>query len=434
MINGKTPMLRLKTALVGTLSSLLLCSQLSIAQPLDSVVAIVNDRAILASELDRQLTQARQQLAAQNNRIPPANVLQSQVMDSLILNSILLQKAEEQGIRITDRQLNDTVEKIAQRNGMTLEQFRSALISQGQDYITAREQIRQDLLIRQVQEANVNRRIRISDREVQNFLKNRPVESSNTEVLLADILIPINSPATPEIIQQAQQRTSEVYQALQEGADFAETAIATSSAPNALSGGDLGWRKVTELPKALAAALNGMRPGQFTQPVRTPSGFRILQLREVRSGEARQMVEETKVRHILLQPNEIRTPQQTQRQIELLHKRLLAGESFATLAGSLSDDPGSRSDGGNLGWTPPGKMVPEFEQVMSRTKPGQVSAPFQSRFGWHILQVQDRRSVDRASEMIEAQARRTIGARKFDEELSNWLREIRSEAYVDVKQ
>jgi peptidyl-prolyl cis-trans isomerase SurA len=252
------------------------------------------------------------------------------------------------------------------------------------------------------------------------------------EFQLRNILIALPDGASPQMIQQAEEKSRDLYQQLQEGADFAELALAVSNAPNALQGGELGWRRESELPEPLAAAIGKLSPGQISQPVRTPGGFHILKVEDKRGGKV-QLVNQVKVRHILLTPNEIRSPEQTRRLIDELYRRLQDGEPFDELARRYSDDAASGSQGGDLGWTQNGQMVPEFEQVMNSTDKGEISEPFQSRFGWHILQVQDYRTQDMGEEMLESQARNSIRQRKFSEELNNWLREIRSQAYIERK-
>ena len=419
---------------LASLASLILSSQLHAAPlPLDKVVAIVNDDIVLESEFKQRLQIIRDQLNSRNQRIPPDNILAPQVLDRLVLDNLMLQMAEKQGLKVTDRQLNDAINNIASRNGMSLVQFRQALIAEGQDYTAAREQIRREMLIAQVQQSNVSRRIRVSDQEIKNFLKSDAALGNQSELLLSIILTSIPEQASSEQIQAAQTKANAIYQTLINNADFAETAIATSSAPNALNGGDLGWRKIAELPEALASVVGDMKPGDISKPVKAASGFYITQLRDKRGGVV-QLVNQTKVRHILLKPSEIRSPAQTEQLIVRLHKRLQEGESFAELAKELSDDPASGSEGGDLSWTSPGQMVPEFEQEMERTPIGDLSTPFESRFGWHILQVQERRTQDMGDQLMESQAKSTISKRKFSEELVNWLREVRSAAYVEIKQ
>ncbi|GAA0788054.1 peptidylprolyl isomerase [Marinobacterium sediminicola] len=404
------------------------------AEVLDRVAAVVNEDIVLESELDQRLELVRQQIAArQETRLPPEDVLRQQVMDRLILERIQLQIAESQGIRVSDRQLNEALNRIAAQNNMTLPQFRDALMAEGQDYALAREQIRREILLTQVQQSSVNRRINVSEQEVQNFLDSELGQQQiQAEYQLRNILFALPESATPEMIGQTEAKAMEARRQLEQGTPFAELAIAVSNAPNALQGGELGWRRESELPQALAKAINKLSPGEVSQPVRTPGGFHLLLVENKRGGKV-QLVEQTKVRHILLTPNEIRSPEQTRRLIDDLYQRLREGQPFDELARRYSDDAASGSQGGDLGWTQDGQMVPEFEQVMNSTSKGEISEPFESRFGWHILQVQDYRTQDLGEEMLESQARNSIRQRKFSEELSNWLREIRSQAYIERK-
>jgi peptidyl-prolyl cis-trans isomerase SurA len=400
---------------------------------LDRIVAIVNDDIIMQSELESRSAVVRAQLSANQTRLPSDEILNRQVLDRLIIDSIQLQMAQQQGLKISDRQLNETLEQVASRNGMTLEQFREALIAEGQDYASAREQIRNELLLTQVQQSNVNRRIRVSEQEVQNFLASEQGQAaSSPDYLLSNILIAVPEQATPQMLKTAERKALDLYQQLLEGADFAEAAVANSNAQNALNGGDLGWRKSSELPEVIATIASTLAPGEFSKPVKTSSGFIIVQMRDQRGGQAA-LVEQTLVSHILLKPTEIRSNTQTRAAIDDLATRLRNGEAFDQLARQYSDDSVSGSLGGDLGWTQDGQMVPEFEQVIKSTANGQVSAPFESRFGWHILWVRDRRTQDMGDEMRESRARFSIRQRKFNEELTTWLREIRAQAYVELK-
>ncbi|UTW14227.1 peptidylprolyl isomerase [Marinobacterium rhizophilum] len=400
---------------------------------LDRIVAIVNDDVIMQSELENRTAVIRAQLSASQTRLPSEDILNRQVLDRLIIDSIQLQIAEQQGLKISDRQLNDTLEQVASRNGMTLAQFREALIAEGQDYNSAREQIRDELLLTQVQQSSVNRRIRVSEQEVENFLASEEGKSAiSPDYLLSNILIAIPEQATPDMLSQAERKALDIFQQLRQGADFAETAVANSNAQNALNGGDLGWRKASELPEVIATIASTLAPGDFSKPVKTSSGYIIVQLRDKRGGQS-SLVEQTLVSHILLKPTEIRSEAQTRSRIEELSVRLRNGEPFDQLARQYSDDTASGSLGGDLSWTQDGQMVPEFEQVMKNTATGQVSDAFESRFGWHILWVRDRRTQDMGDEMRENRARFSIRQRKFNEELTTWLREIRAQAYVELK-
>lgn len=402
--------------------------------PLDRVAAVVNDGIIMQSELEQRTAIVKEQLSARNTKLPPEHILHKQVLNRLIIDSIQKQLAAKQGIRVTEGQLDAAIARIAAQNSLTLEQFRDALIAEGRDYNQAREQIRNEMLISNVQQNLVNRRIRVSDQELENFLNSASgQEQTSAEYLLGHILLATPSQASPETIQKAEKAANDVHKKLKSGADFAEMAVEFSDAPNALKGGDLGWRKVTELPEVLGNAIRKLSPGEYSKPVRSPSGFHILLAKDKRGG-AVQLVPQRLVSHILLKPSEIRTSDQAKRQITQLYQRIQSGEDFATLAKEYSDDAASGSEGGSLGWTQDGQMVPEFEQVMNNTSVGQVSAPFESRFGWHILTVLDTRTEDLGAQMQENQARAAIRKRKFNEELTNWLREIRSQAYVDIKE
>ena len=402
-------------------------------EPINSVAAVVNDGIVMASEVDRRVAQITQQLQARQANMPPADVLRSQVLEQLILESLQQQVAKKQGIRVSDQELNQAMQRVAQQNNLSLPQFREAVIAQGGSYAEVRDQIRRELLLQRVQETNVNRRISVTDLEVQNYLNSELAKGNdNSELLLSNILVALPSPASPQQIQAAQARAQELVGQLQQGANFADLAVSSSDAPNALSGGDLGWRKLAELPTNIAMAANKLENGQFTQPIRTPSGFNIISLRD-RRGNQQALVEQSRTRHILVRPTEIRTQEQAKAFADELYTRLQEGEPFAELARRYSDDPASGSLGGELGWVQPGQMVPEFEQQMNSLAVGQVSAPFESRFGWHIVEVEERRTEDFSSEMRENAARTEIRKRKASEELQNWLRELRSEAYVDIK-
>lgn len=411
--------------------TLLTLQQAQAAELLDQVVAIVNDDIVLQSELDERTALVHEQIQAQGAQAPATDVLRQQVLERLIMDRIQLQIGDRQGIRVSDQELNAAMQRIADQNNMSLAQFREALIAEGRDYAQSREQIRQEILLSRVQQANVNRRINVSEQEINNFLANNQA-ADKVEYLLSNILISIPQSASPELIQRAQDEADRIYQQLQNGADFQQLATANSDASNALQGGDLGWRARTELPADIASAVSPLQNGQVSAPVRTPAGFHILQLRDKR-GEQKTLIEQTKVRHILISPSEVRSESQAQQLAQEIYNRLQNGEAFADLARQYSDDPASGSQGGELGWTQAGQMVPEFEQAMDETAVGSISQPFLSRFGWHILQVEERRTQDFADEMRESTARNAIRKRKYNEELDNWLREIRAQAYIERK-
>jgi peptidyl-prolyl cis-trans isomerase SurA len=421
----------LKNALIFT--CLILTPQISLAAKLDKIIAIVNDEVILESNFLDNYKRAIKQVQQQGAKLPEKNVLQNQFMEQMITRTIMLKMALDQGIKVTDRQLNAAITNIAQENGMSLSRFRNVLNAQGQDYIKTREKIREDMLIRQLQESNISQRIQISDREIKSFLRSQ-ASRGNADVLISDILITIKSPMTPKNIKAAKDKADVIYQKIRSGAKFSNIAISNSNAANALNGGDMGWRKVAELPTSMVSAISTLSVGQISKPTRTPTGFHIIKLRDTRNGEKEITVAKTKVRHILIAPSEVISKSQAKRTASQLYQQLLRKrEDFEVLAEEHSNDPGSSSQGGDLGWAQAGQMVPEFEQVMNKTPIDQLSLPFESRFGWHILEVLDRKSENVSNLAQENQARNIIGKRKFNEEMDTWMREIRANAYVEFK-
>ncbi len=402
-------------------------------QPLNRVVAIVDNDVIMQSQLDARLREVQQTIAKRGAALPPEHVLSQQVLERLIVENIQLQIGERSGIRITDEELNQALASIAQRNGMSLEQFRAALTKDGLSYADARDQVRREMIISRVRQRRVAERIQVTDQEVQNFLASDLGKLQlSEEYRLANILIPLPEGAAPEAIQAAERQVQELYQQLQQGADFAQMAIARSASETALEGGEMGWRKAAQLPPPFDAMVGALAVGDVTEPMRTPGGFIILKLLEKRGGGT-QVREEVNVRHILIKPSEIRSEAESKRLAERLYQRIKAGEDFATLAKSFSEDPGSALNGGSLDWIDPSVLVPEFREVMANTASGEVSKPFKSGYGWHILQVMGRRATDSSEQLREQQALNLLRNRKYDEELQAWLRQIRDEAYVEIK-
>lgn len=402
-------------------------------QPLDRVVAIVDNDVIMQSQLDARLREVQQTIAKRGAALPPQDVLSQQVLERLIIENIQLQIGDRSGIRITDEELNQAIGTIAQRNGMSLEQFRAALTQDGLSFADARDQVRREMVISRVRQRRVAERIQVTDQEVQNFLASDLGKLQlSEEFRLANILIPVPEGASPEAIQTADRQARELYQQLQQGADFAQLAIARSASETALEGGEMGWRKAAQLPPPFDAMVGALAVGEVTEPLRTPGGFIMLKLLEKRGGGT-QVRDEVNVRHILIKPSEIRSEAESQRLAERLYQRIQAGEDFAELAKSFSEDPGSALNGGSLSWIDPSVLVPEFREVMNNTASGELSKPFKSPYGWHVLQVMGRRATDSSEEFREQQALNLLRNRKYDEELQAWLRQIRDEAYVETK-
>ena len=355
------------------------------------------------------------------------------MLERLIVENLQLQIGERSGIRITDEELNQAIGTIAQRNNMTLDQFRQALAHDGLSYDDAREQVRREMIISRVRQRRVAERIQVSDQEVKNFLaSDLGKEQLSEEYHLANILIPTSESASSSEVQAAAQKAEDLYKQLKQGADFAQLAIARSGSDTALDGGDMGWRKAGQLPPPFDRMLNNMPKGDITPPVRTPGGYIMLKLLDKRGGQT-VMVDEVHVRHILIKPSEIRTEAQTKELAQKIYDRIQSGEDFATLAKTYSEDPGSALNGGDLNWIDPNALVPEFREVMAETPQGVLSKPFRTQYGWHVLEVLGRRSTDSTTQAREQQAMNALRNRKYDEELQSWLRQIRDEAYVEIK-
>lgn len=404
-------------------------------QPLDSVVAIVDNDVIMKSQMDQRVREVQQTIAKRGGGTPPAEALQSQVLDRLILENLQLQMGERSGIRIGDEELNQALETIAQRNGMSLAQFRAALAHDGLSYDDAREQVRREMIISRVRQRRVAERIQVTEQEVKNFLASDLGKAQLSEEFhLANILIPTSDSASSSEIQKAASQAQDIYNQLKKGADFAQLAVARSASESALDGGDMGWRKAAQLPPPFGDMLGSMPVGDVTPPARTPGGFIILKLLEKRGGQGQaQMRDEVHVRHILIKPSEIRSEAETKRLATKLYERIENGDNFADLAKSFSEDPGSALNGGDLNWVDPNSLVPEFREAMNETPQGVLSKPFKTNYGWHILEVLGRRATDTTTQARDQQALTVLRNRKYDEELQTWLRQIRDEAYVEVK-
>ncbi|WP_397451074.1 peptidylprolyl isomerase [Pseudomonas sp. NA-150] len=402
---------------------------------LDSVVAIVDNDVIMRSQLDQRVHEVMQTIAKRGGGMPPPGVLDQQVLERLIVENLQLQIGERSGIRITDEELSQAVGTIAQRNNMSVDQFRAALTHDGLSYEAARDQIRREMIISRVRQRRVAERIQVSEQEVKNFLASDVGKMQlSEEYHLANILIATKDSASSDEIQAAARQAQDVYQQLKDGANFSQLAIAKSKSDNALDGGDMGWRKAAQLPPPFDDQIRALSNGGITQPTRTPGGFIILKKLETRGGQSQaQMKDEIHVRHILLKPNAIRSDDETKRLAERLYERIKNGEDFGELAKSFSEDPGSALNGGDLNWVDPNQLVPEFRAVMAESPIGQLSKPFQTQYGWHVLEVLGRRATDSSNEAREEQAKTALRNRKYDEELQTWLRQIRDEAYVEIK-
>ena len=396
---------------------------------LDQVVAIVDDDIILASELQERVQGVRSNMESRGVEAPSDDVLIRETLDRLILDSIQLQLAKRYGVRIPDQQLDEAMTRLARQNSLTLEQFRIALEQSGQSYAAAREGLRDDLAIQRVQQGNVMRNINISEQEIDNFLTTEEGEAmTQPEYRVIQALLSISRGEDAAEVAAKEDYINEVLNNIQSGQPFEQAVSGT--APYAFSGGDLGWRKLGDIPSMFADAVPTMTVGEVTK-VRSSSGFHLVHLADAVGGE--QLVRQTDVRHILVKPTEVLNEQAAEDLTVELKARIEAGEEFDELARQYSDDIGSAAEGGELGWTNPGQMVPEFEATMAGTAEGSISQPFRSEFGWHILQVKGRRDKDFSGEVRRNQVAGYIREQKYQEELDAWLRKIREEAFVDIK-
>jgi peptidyl-prolyl cis-trans isomerase SurA len=419
--------------LLGGLLVLVSMTANSTPKDLDYIVAIVDDDVVLATELVMRLSSVRKQMQAANMPIPADDVLFNQMLERLIMEDIQLQMGQRAGVRVDDETLTNALEGIAKQNNMTLDEFTAALARDGMPYNEFRDELRRELIIQRVQRNRVNSRIYLSDEEIDAFLAS-PLgkRTLSDEYRVGHILIAVDNDAQPATVAKAEAEANSIYEQLKAGADFRQMAIAHSSDSRALEGGDLGWRKAGELPSLFAEQVFALEVGQTAAPIRSGSGFHIVQLLEKR-GAGTEVVEQALVRHILVKPSEIRSEADTQALIEDIHKRLVAGEDFGALARLYSEDPGSALAGGDLGWAEPEKFTQEFADVMRETPTGKLSEPFHSKFGWHVLQIMDRRQHDMSEDARRNLAIRVLHNRRYEEELQAWLKEIRDEAYVEIR-
>ena len=410
-------------------------AQTSAGVELDRVVAVVNDDIISSSELDARLGRVREQLRQSGTAPPPPDALRRQVLERLILRRLQLQIALNSGMRVGDESLNRTILRIAEQNELTLREFRDAVERDGYDFARFREEVRDDILIAEVRRRRVENQINISQRDIDDYIsmmESRGAEADRHRYRIGHILIAVPDGASSEEIGEARERAERVLEELRAGADFASMAVTHSDGQKALEGGDLGWRLASDLPTMLADAVLRLETGDVSEPVRSASGFHLVKLVD-RQGSQRQMIRQTRARHILITLDALTDNAEARRQLGVLRERIVNGEDFGELARTHSDDPGSASRGGALGWIDPGNTVPVFERTMDSLAPGAISEPFRSRFGWHLVQVLERRDRDATETSRRAEARRRLRSRKIEENTQAWLRRVRGEAYVEYR-
>jgi peptidyl-prolyl cis-trans isomerase SurA len=400
---------------------------------IDRIVAVVNDDVIVYSALQTRVRTVVEQLENSGVPAPPGDVLEKQVLEQLIIDRLQMQIAADTGIRIDDESLNRQIADIARQNNLSLRQFRDVLKRDGYDFAAFREEIRNELIKSRVQQRQVQSRVQVTDRDIDNFLATREKQGGNTaDSRIGHILVAVPDGASPEQLAEARDEIEDILARLNAGANFGRTAAAESDGRQALEGGDLGWRKDGELPTLFENVVPELKKGEVSDIIRSSSGFHLVKLLDVR-GTERHVINQTHAQHILIKTTEVLSGQDARARLLLLRSQILNGADFNQLARASSDDPGSAVKGGSLGWLSPGDTIPTFEKSMDALAVGEISAPFETQFGWHILQVLGRRDRDSTEEVRRANAATALRERKVDEELQSWFRQIRDEAYIEYR-
>ncbi|NKI34277.1 molecular chaperone SurA [Wenzhouxiangella sp. XN79A] len=399
-------------------------------QPIDEIVAVVDEEVILRSELEAAITGVVRQVEARGERLPPRSVLEEQVLERLIMNQVQIQRAEQTGIRMSDQDVDRALGDLARQNGLTLTQLRAAIEGDGLSFDEFRQEIRSELTTQALRRRIVDGMDEITDTEIDIMLASDNFRGD--EYKLSQILIQVPESAGPDELDEAAARADEAYRELQDGLEFASAAIAYSDAPDALEGGDVGWRNLNALPRQIADVIRDLEPGQYTEPLRIQSGFIIARVDD-RRAQREVIVTEYRMRHLMVRPSELLPAEEARELIESLHDRLEAGEDFGEIAREFSDDQGSANLGGMIDWFPEGAYGTGFQNVIDSLAIGQMSEVFQSPQGWHVIRLEDQREADRTVESMRNEAREMIIRQKADDEIERVLRRMRSEAYVDIR-
>ncbi len=418
---------------MGLLALLLALPLHAAPRPLDRIVAVVNNGVITEHELRSRVASTLQQLALQRTPAPPRHLLERQLLERMITERILLQMAEDTNIRFDGPQLDRALARIARQNNMELDQFRRALEQDGVDFNAFREQVRTEMTIARLREREVDNRVVVTEAEIDNYLANPALDAERkSEYRLAHILVLTPEGASPEQLQALRVKAEKALEELRAGTDFGQVSAAYSDAQNALQGGVLGWRSEAQLPTLFVTAIRDLAPGGITPVLRSSNGYHILKVLDKRGKDIPLVVRQTRARHILVRTNEIVTDNDARNRLRQLRERIENGADFAELAKLHSDDL-SASKGGDLGWLSPGDTVPEFERTMDSLRPGELSEPIQTPFGWHLIQVLERRDQDVTQERRRIEARQAIRARKAEESFDDWVRQMRDRAYVELR-
>jgi peptidyl-prolyl cis-trans isomerase SurA len=401
---------------------------------LDRVAAVVNDGIVLRSDVERQVQSVSARIQQQGQQLPPRNVLRQQVLERLVLQQLQLERADRLGIRIPDEAVNQTLTEVAQRNNIRFSDLPAALEQQGVDYRDYRDEIRREMTLQTLRQRDVIARVYVSPREVdQCIAKRKASPNADNEFNLGHILVAIPSTADEQQIAERTARAQGVYQRARNNEDFAQLAITYSDSGTALEGGALGWRKASQLPSFVADIVPNLKAGDVTEPIRTPSGLHIFKVLDVRGGQAPALVSQVHARHILMKPNEVADDETVRQKLAQIRTRVLNGESFEAIASVTSEDPGSAAAGGDLGWTGRGTFVPEFEKQLDALDVDQMSEPFRSQYGWHLVQLLGRRTYDASEDVTRNRCVAQLREARADEETEIWLRRLRDEAFVEYR-
>jgi len=402
---------------------------------LDRVIAIVNEGIVMQSQLDTQSTLIEDRLREQGSQLPPADVIRQQVLERLILQEIQVQRAGRLGVQVPDEMLNEALRDVANRNKMPFEQMPAALEAQGVDYASYREEMRREIMLSMLRQRDVYPRIYVSPRELDQALERDAGQAGvNTEFDVSHILLSLPESATAEEMAKVEDLARDIRRRAEQGEDFGQLALAYSKAQSALERGKLGWRRMSQLPQFIAELVANLQSGQVSDPVRTPTGFHLVRLDGTRGGDSGPvLVEQIHARHILMRPNEVQDDATTRQRLGALRERILAGEDFGALASVTSEDPGSATRGGDLGWAVPGTYDPQFEEMLASLAENEISEPFRTQFGWHIVQLLGKRTHDQSDELRRQRVLTALRESKVDEETELWLRRLRDEAYVEIR-
>lgn len=403
------------------------------AEILDRIVAVVEDDVILEHELDNEVAAIAAKLRSGNVAIPPEYVLRKQVLERMIVDKLQRQMAAKSGIQVSEEMLQNSVNEIASRNGLSVEAFRSEIERQGMSYKSFEDNLRNEIITNQLRGREIGSRIKVTDAEVNHFLETQgKVASVNSQYHLGHILIAVSQSAASTAIQKASQKAEQVVADLRGGKDFKQMAISVSNDDNALKGGDLGWRSMGQIPTLFTDVVATMNNGDVSDPIRSPSGFHIIKVLGV-EGSGQHIITKTKVRHILIKTNELVDDSEAKKRLLALRERIVDGDDFAALSRAHSDDKGSAINGGSLDWVTPGALVPPFEEAMNKLEINQVSQPVQTQFGWHLIQVLGRENQDNSDQFKKDKIRDELRKRKIEEETELWLRRLRDEAFVEIE-